>query len=81
MGEPFRRLEAAASPGALGSPRGVRSPAVPRQDSTGTLRTTIQLGKTGASIVHTGPFYLMKELAGEILLWYTVLSVTCVTLQ
>ncbi|XP_043217809.1 mediator of RNA polymerase II transcription subunit 19-like [Amphibalanus amphitrite] len=60
-GEPFRRVDSAPSPGSLGSPRSVRSPAVPRQDSTGTLRTTIQLGKTGASIVHTGPFYLMKE--------------------
>jgi len=60
---PFRRLD--SDPGGAGSPRGVRSPAVPRQDSTGTLRTTIQLGKTGASIVHTGPFYLMKEPAVE----------------
>lgn len=43
------------------SPRGNRSPVVPRQDSTGTLKTTISLGKT-PSIVHSGPFYLMKEL-------------------
>ncbi|KAF7489947.1 Mediator of RNA polymerase II transcription subunit 19 [Sarcoptes scabiei] len=44
------------------SPRGNRSPVVvPRQDSTGTLKTTISLGKTPA-IVHSGPFYLMKEL-------------------
>jgi len=42
------------------SPRGSRSPVVPRQDSTGTLKTTISLGKTPA-IVHSGPFYLMKE--------------------
>ncbi|XP_013782746.1 mediator of RNA polymerase II transcription subunit 19-like [Limulus polyphemus] len=42
------------------SPRGARSPVVPRQDSTGTLKTTISLGKTPA-IVHSGPFYLMKE--------------------
>ena len=31
-----------------------------RQDSSGTLKTTIQLGKN-PSIVHSGPFYLMKE--------------------
>nr|CAG4641198.1 EOG090X0DK3 [Eulimnadia texana] len=43
------------------SPRGNRSPVVPRQDSSGTLKTTISLGKT-PSIVHTGPFYLLKEL-------------------
>ena len=42
------------------SPRGSRSPAYPRQDSTGTLKTTITLGKN-PSIVHSGPFYLMKE--------------------
>merc|ERR1712071_599467 len=46
------------------SPRGNRSPVVPRQDSTGTLKTTISLGKT-PSIVHTGPFYLHKELPGD----------------
>src|SRR5260370_326796 len=45
------------------SPRGNRSPVVPRQDSTGTLKTTISLGKT-PSIVHHGPFYLMKEPPG-----------------
>ncbi|XP_077532878.1 mediator complex subunit 19 [Haemaphysalis longicornis] len=42
------------------SPRGSRSPVVSRQDTTGTLKTTISLGKTPA-IVHSGPFYLMKE--------------------
>lgn len=42
------------------SPRGARSPVVSRQDSTGTLKTTISLGKN-PSIVHSGPFYLMKE--------------------
>ena len=47
------------------SPRGNRSPVIPRQDSTGTLKTTISLGKT-PSIVHTGPFYLHKELPGLI---------------
>ena len=31
-----------------------------RQDSSGTLKTTISLGRTPA-IVHSGPFYLMKE--------------------
>lgn len=46
------------------SPRGNRSPVVPRQDSTGTLKTTISLGKT-PTIVHTGPFYLHKELPGK----------------
>lgn len=44
--------------------RGNRSPVVPRQDSTGTLKTTISLGKTPA-IVHSGPFYLMKEPPGK----------------
>ncbi|CAH1800588.1 unnamed protein product, partial [Owenia fusiformis] len=42
------------------SPRPSRSPVVPRQDSTGTLKTTISLGKRPA-IINTGPFYLMKE--------------------
>lgn len=49
------------------SPRGSRSPVVHnniRQDTTGTLKTTISLGKTPA-IVHSGPFYLMKEPAGN----------------
>lgn len=32
-----------------------------RQDSSGTLKTTISLGRTPA-IVHSGPFYLMKDL-------------------
>lgn len=31
-----------------------------RPDSSGTLKTTISLGRTPA-IVHSGPFYLMKE--------------------
>lgn len=30
------------------------------QDSSGTLKTKISLGKN-PSIVHSGPFYLMKE--------------------
>ncbi|XP_073985497.1 mediator complex subunit 19 [Rhodnius prolixus] len=46
------------------SPRGARSPVVSRQDSTGTLKTTISLGKN-PSIVHSGPFYLMKEPPAE----------------
>lgn len=48
------------------SPRGSRSPLVTnsRQDTTGTLKTTISLGKT-PTIVHSGPFYLMKEPGGE----------------
>ena len=45
------------------SPRGARSPIVSRQDSSGTLKTTISLGKN-PSIVHSGPFYLMKEPPG-----------------
>lgn len=39
---------------------GGRSPVVARQDSSGTLKTTISLGKT-PTIIHTGPFYSMKE--------------------
>jgi len=46
------------------SPRGSRSPVIPRQDSTGTLKATISLGKN-PSIVHTGPFYLIKESPTE----------------
>ena len=56
------------------SPRGNRSPVVPRQqDSTGTLKTTISLGKT-PTIVHTGPFYLHKELPGN---WLHFISISC----
>ena len=40
-----------------------RMTVVPPQDSTGTLKTTIVLGKN-PSIVHSGPFYLMKEPPG-----------------
>lgn len=43
------------------SPRGSISPAYPRPDSTGTLKTTISLGKV-PSVIHSGPFYLMKEM-------------------
>lgn len=61
MGEQFRKVEQ-YSP--KSSPRGARSPVVSRQDSTGTLKTTISLGKN-PSIVHSGPFYLMKEPPGK----------------
>ncbi|KDR09356.1 mediator of RNA polymerase II transcription subunit 19 [Zootermopsis nevadensis] len=57
MADQFRKAEQ-YSP--KSSPRGARSPVVSRQDSTGTLKTTISLGKN-PSIVHSGPFYLMKE--------------------
>jgi mediator of RNA polymerase II transcription subunit 19 len=42
------------------SPRGSRSPAYPRQDSTGTLKTTIKTGKK-PSVFQGGTFYLMKD--------------------
>lgn len=42
------------------SPRGSRSPAYPRQDSSGTLKTTITLGKK-PSVFQGGTFYLMKD--------------------
>ncbi|CAB0013816.1 unnamed protein product [Nesidiocoris tenuis] len=61
MGDQFRKVEP-YSPKT--SPRGARSPVVSRQDSTGTLKTTISLGKH-PSIVHSGPFYLMKEPPAE----------------
>lgn len=60
MNDQFRKVEP-YSP--KSSPRGSRSPVVSRQDSTGTLKTTISLGKN-PSIVHSGPFYLMKEPPG-----------------
>ncbi|XP_059608971.1 mediator of RNA polymerase II transcription subunit 19 isoform X2 [Phlebotomus argentipes] len=53
----FRKVESSYSP--KSSPRGGRS-----QDSSGTLKTTISLGKN-PSIVHSGPFYLMKEPPSE----------------
>jgi len=62
MNDMIRRPPEQFSP--KSSPRGSRSPVVPRQDSTGTLKTTISLGKTPA-IVHSGPFYLMKEIPSE----------------
>lgn len=64
----FRKMET-YSP--KSSPRGGggggRSPIVSRQDSSGTLKTTISLGKN-PSIVHSGPFYLMKEPPGLLLI-------------
>lgn len=62
MGDQFRSKVEQYSP--KSSPRGARSPVVSRQDSTGTLKTTISLGKN-PSIVHSGPFYLMKEPPGK----------------
>ncbi|XP_046740366.1 mediator of RNA polymerase II transcription subunit 19 [Diprion similis] len=62
MGDQFRSKVEQYSP--KSSPRGARSPVVSRQDSTGTLKTTISLGKN-PSIVHSGPFYLMKEPPGQ----------------
>lgn len=62
----FRKMET-YSP--KSSPRGGRSPIVSRQDSSGTLKTTISLGKN-PSIVHSGPFYLMKEPPGKHLHWH-----------
>lgn len=53
------------------SPRAARSPLVQgvtnRQDTTGTLKTTIILGGKQPSILNSGPFYLLKEPAGTIL--------------
>jgi len=65
MADQFRKVEQ-YSP--KSSPRGARSPVVSRQDSTGTLKTTISLGKN-PSIVHSGPFYLMKEPPGKPFEW------------
>lgn len=62
----FRKVET-YSP--KSSPRGGRSPIVSRQDSSGTLKTTISLGKN-PSIVHSGPFYLMKEPPGRSFLFF-----------
>ncbi|CAG2254357.1 MED19 [Mytilus edulis] len=57
MNEAIRRPEQ-VSP--KSSPRGSRSPAYPRGDSTGTLKTTISLGRV-PSVIHSGPFYLVKD--------------------
>ena len=51
------------------SPIGNRSPQVasniPRQDSSGTLKTTIFLGTRNPIVVQKGPFYLLKDLPGK----------------
>lgn len=60
MGDQFRKDQYSPK----SSPRGARSPVVSRQDSSGTLKTTILLGKN-PSIVPSGPFYLMKEPPGD----------------
>lgn len=75
MSDQFRKVEP-YSP--KSSPRGARSPVVSRQDSSGTLKTTISLGKN-PSIVHSGPFYLMKEPPGILLL--VISTVTIIYLQ
>lgn len=69
MSDQFRKVEP-YSP--KSSPRGARSPVVSRQDSSGTLKTTISLGKN-PSIVHSGPFYLMKEPPGKDSLYYVII--------
>lgn len=49
------------------SPKGSKSPqvsSIPRPDSSGTLKTTIFLGRN-PTIVQKGPFYLCKDLPGN----------------
>lgn len=60
IGDQFRKMES-YSP--KSSPHGGRSPVVSRQDSSGTLKATISLGKN-PTIVPSGPFYSMKEPPG-----------------
>ncbi|XP_053953476.1 mediator of RNA polymerase II transcription subunit 19 [Anastrepha obliqua] len=63
IGDQFRKMDSTTySP--KSSPHGGRSPVVSRQDSSGTLKTTISLGKT-PTIIQTGPFYSMKEPPGK----------------
>ncbi|XP_059144519.1 mediator of RNA polymerase II transcription subunit 19-like isoform X3 [Physella acuta] len=67
MAELIRRPEPMqSSPRSSPRDRGSRSPAYPRQDSSGTLKTTISLvpGKT-PSVIHTGSFYLVKDIPDE----------------
>lgn len=71
----FRKMET-YSP--KSSPRGGRSPIVSRQDSSGTLKMNISLGKI-PSIVHSGPFYLMKDPPGMFKI--LILIVDTFTLQ
>ncbi|KAK3873603.1 hypothetical protein Pcinc_021387 [Petrolisthes cinctipes] len=66
MNDLTRKVDASFSP--KSSPRGSRSPManqmLSRNDSTGTLKMTISAGKHPA-VVHSGPFYLMKDPATE----------------
>ncbi|KAK3754536.1 hypothetical protein RRG08_016725 [Elysia crispata] len=67
MADLIRRPEPMqSSPRSSPRDRGSRSPAYPRQDSSGTLKTTISLvpGKT-PSVIHTGSFYLVKDIPDE----------------
>lgn len=64
INEQFRKIESNYSNSPKSSPHGGRSPVVSRQDSSGTLKATISLGKT-PTIIQTGPFYLLKEPPGR----------------
>lgn len=64
MNEQFRKMESNYSNSPKSSPHGGRSPVVSRQDSSGTLKATISLGKT-PTIIQTGPFYALKEPPGK----------------
>ncbi|GFR94744.1 mediator of RNA polymerase II transcription subunit 19-A [Elysia marginata] len=67
MADLIRRPEPMqSSPRSSPRDRGSRSPAYPRQDSSGTLKTTISLvpGKA-PSVIHTGSFYLVKDIPGR----------------
>lgn len=78
MGDQFRTKVEQYSP--KSSPRGARSPVVSRQDSTGTLKTTISLGKN-PSIVHSGPFYLMKEPPGNFNFFFFLIKLIIVIIS
>ena len=80
MADPLRRPEQ-ISPKSSPRDRGSRSPAyVPRQDSTGTLKTTISLGKV-PSVIHTGPFYLLKDVPGMIFDFVIIIIIMLVILH
>lgn len=64
MNEQFRKIDSNYSNSPKSSPHGGRSPVVSRQDSSGTLKATISLGKT-PTIIQTGPFYALKEPPGK----------------
>ncbi|CAL1537336.1 unnamed protein product [Lymnaea stagnalis] len=67
MADLIRRPEPMqSSPRSSPRDRGSRSPAYPRQDSSGTLKTTISLvpGKN-PSVIHKGSFYLNKDIPDE----------------